>query len=234
MTLLHFVALSTSFAFLAYGLHCIFSASMKLEFKRYGLEKLRVLTGLLEIAGGLGLLVGLKVQIILELAAMGLAFMMFSAIMVRVKIKDRPVLLLPALFLLLVNIYILTPSTVYSWFGISSSGKSDPEVVSQIDLNKYENVTFNNRLQWITMLDLATQKLFDEQSLQYIAGENFIITGHPGISSLLSLLKTYITSLENTEIFDTTIHQKFIFISELESRKKLLRFFFEEEGLCRF
>ncbi len=142
MTLLNFVTLSTSFAFLAYGLHCLFSASMKLEFKRYGLEKIRVLTGLLEIAGGLGLLVGLKFQIILALAALGLAFMMFVAILVRVRIKDRLMQLLPALFLLFVNLYILMPAQFGAIFNVSGADTSDPAVVSQVDLNKYSGKWF--------------------------------------------------------------------------------------------
>jgi len=47
-------------AFAIYGAQCLFSASMQAEFIRFGLERFRVLTGILEVLGGVGLLVGLK------------------------------------------------------------------------------------------------------------------------------------------------------------------------------
>lgn len=80
---------------------------MKIEFKRYSLEKLRIVTGFLEILGGLGLLIGLEYTFILKLAALGLAMMMIAALFVRIKIKDSPLQSVPALTLLLINLFIL-------------------------------------------------------------------------------------------------------------------------------
>lgn len=79
---------------------------MKLEFKRYGLEKFRTLTGVLEILGGLGLLIGLEYKLILQLSSLGLCLLMLSGLVVRIKIKDPFVQTLPALILFLVNLYI--------------------------------------------------------------------------------------------------------------------------------
>lgn len=97
----------TSLVFLLYGLHCLTADSMELEFNRYGLKKLRLLTGFLQILGGIGLLLGLKIQILLELSSLGLALMMLAAFMVRLKINDRLLQMLPALFLMFINLYIL-------------------------------------------------------------------------------------------------------------------------------
>lgn len=80
---------------------------MKQEFKRYGLENFRVLTGVLQILGSLGLLAGLEYKLILQLSSLGLAILMFSGLVVRIKIKDRLIQTLPALILLLVNSILL-------------------------------------------------------------------------------------------------------------------------------
>ncbi len=79
---------------------------MKREFSRYGFENLRVLTGSLEILGGIGLLVGFKIPAVLFVSCAGLALLMFFAVIVRLKIKDGFLLSLPALLLMLMNLYI--------------------------------------------------------------------------------------------------------------------------------
>lgn len=107
MSFFNAIVIISSLSFLFYGLHCLNSDYMKLEFKRYGLEKFRVLTGLLEVSGGLGLLIGLKFEFILKLAALGLGLLMLAGIVVRIKIKDQPLQILPAFTLFLVNFFIL-------------------------------------------------------------------------------------------------------------------------------
>jgi hypothetical protein len=96
----------SSLSFLFYGAHCLKSDYMKLEFKRYGLEKFRTLTGVLEILGGLGLLIGLEYKFILQFSSLGLCLLMLSGLVVRIKIKDRFTQILPALILFLFNFYI--------------------------------------------------------------------------------------------------------------------------------
>ncbi len=106
MNFFNLVVIISSLSFLIYGGLCVTSDNLKLEFKRYGLEKFRLLTGLLEICGGLGLLIGLKFKTILQPAALGLSLMMLAALIVRVKIKDRPLQALPALILFFINLFI--------------------------------------------------------------------------------------------------------------------------------
>lgn len=107
MSLITLVVIISSLSFLFYGIHCLKSDYMKQEFKRYGLENFRVLTGVLQILGSLGLLAGLEYKLILQLSSLGLAILMFSGLVVRIKIKDRLIQTLPALILLLVNSILL-------------------------------------------------------------------------------------------------------------------------------
>jgi uncharacterized membrane protein YphA (DoxX/SURF4 family) len=93
-------------AFFGYGVACFFSAALIDEFKRWGLEPLRKLTGGLEVLGALGLLAGFVSPIIRTFSATGLALMMVCALFVRAKMRDRPMLWVPATVLLGLNAFI--------------------------------------------------------------------------------------------------------------------------------
>ena len=108
---LHTIAiLGSSVAFLIYGGLCLSTLSMQGEFKRFGLENLRTLTGALEVLGGLGLLVGLKWPFALRLSSAGLSLLMIAGLAVRIKVGDGWLLSLPAFALMLLNVYILVKS----------------------------------------------------------------------------------------------------------------------------
>jgi hypothetical protein len=79
---------------------------MRNEFKRFGLEKFTNLTGLLELLGGIGMLVGLKYSFILLISSSGLALLMLLGFGVRLKIKDGFWLTMPSLFFMLLNFYV--------------------------------------------------------------------------------------------------------------------------------
>ena len=83
---------------------------MKIEFKRFGLEKIGLTTIVLEIIGALGLLVGLKFDFILMISSLGLALLMFAGLIVRIKSKDSIWISLPAFFYLALNAYIFWAS----------------------------------------------------------------------------------------------------------------------------
>ncbi len=106
MTLLSALTVFSSATFLGYGLFCLMSLAMEREFTRFGLAHLRVLTGSLEVLGGVGLLVGLAWTPALWLAAGGLALLMLCGVVVRVSVGDSLVQMLPALGLMVVNAYI--------------------------------------------------------------------------------------------------------------------------------
>lgn len=79
---------------------------MKNEFKRFKLEKLGLLTIVLEILGALGLLIGLWYSPLLLLSSGGLAVLMFLGVLVRIKLKDSLWISLPAIFYMGLNAYI--------------------------------------------------------------------------------------------------------------------------------
>ncbi len=81
---------------------------MREEFKRYNLERYRVLTGFLELLGGVGTLIGLRSNPIYYVSTTGLATLMLLGLFVRIKLKDPVIEMLPALILMLVNIYLIT------------------------------------------------------------------------------------------------------------------------------
>lgn len=79
---------------------------MKSEFKRFGLEKLGLITAVTELVGAVGLLVGLKYPLFLTLFSGVLALLMFSGTLVRIKMKDSLWLMFPAIFYIFLNSYL--------------------------------------------------------------------------------------------------------------------------------
>lgn len=78
---------------------------MRKEFDRFRLSKYATLTGTLELMGGIGLLVGLKFNIVLLLSSGGLALLMLLGFGVRLKMKDGFWLTFPSVFFMIINIY---------------------------------------------------------------------------------------------------------------------------------
>jgi hypothetical protein len=93
--------------FIFYGLLCLLTDHMKIEFKRYGFSQFRKLTGTLELLGGAGLLLGQYYTPLLILSAAGLALLMFLGVIVRLKTKDQLIEILPAFILMVINLKIL-------------------------------------------------------------------------------------------------------------------------------
>jgi DoxX-like family len=92
--------------FFAYGLGCLVSPVMRIEFARYGMPQWRVVTGGLQIAASMGLIAGFRFPVCALLAAAGLSLMMCVAVGVRVKIKDPLAGFLQALGCLMLNMFI--------------------------------------------------------------------------------------------------------------------------------
>ena len=93
-------------AFLIYGGLCLTSMSMVEDFHRFGLERLRILTGFLEVVGGSGLLIGMKWRPALTIFSGGLCLLMLIAFCVRVKMRDGVAESLPSLTLMLITAYV--------------------------------------------------------------------------------------------------------------------------------
>ena len=98
------VASSTTFLF--YGIACLSFEGMKRDFERFGLSRLRILTGALEVLGALGLIVGQLWPPLVPLSAGGLALMMLVGVATRIRVLDSLAQALPALVLMGLNLFI--------------------------------------------------------------------------------------------------------------------------------
>ncbi len=102
--LTHFVFLS----FLFFGLSCLLTQRMKKEFHRYGLSDYRRLTGVLQLSGSVGLFIGWMFSPVLEVTALaGLSVLMVAGVIVRIRIRDPWLALIPALFYALLCAYLI-------------------------------------------------------------------------------------------------------------------------------
>jgi len=102
--------LISSLSFFAYAVSYFTSPHMKKEFKRFGLEKIGLLTIILQFMGATGLILGLKFNPILTISSLGLTLLMLSGLIVRIKLKDSIWISLPALFYMGLNTYIFLVS----------------------------------------------------------------------------------------------------------------------------
>ena len=83
---------------------------MKNEFKRFNLERIGLITIMLEFLGATGLLVGLVYNPILILSSLGFSILMICGLIVRLRMKDNIWFTLPAVLFMILNIYIFVVS----------------------------------------------------------------------------------------------------------------------------
>ena len=96
----------SSISFVIYGLGYLVSERGRLEFIRYQLAGYQKMVGGLQIVGSIGLVVGLWVPISGFAASLGLAVMMLFGLIVRIRLHDPFVQMLPAIVYLLLNGYL--------------------------------------------------------------------------------------------------------------------------------
>lgn len=107
LSIINFIAQATSAILFAwYGLNALLSDSMEAEFKRYRLARFRVLTGMLQVAASVGIIIGHYYRPILLISAGGLATMMFFGVITRIRIKDPLPAAFPAFALCVLNLFI--------------------------------------------------------------------------------------------------------------------------------
>ncbi|MEK9609902.1 MAG: DoxX family protein [Flavobacteriaceae bacterium] len=93
-------------SFLFYGISCFTSAFMVNEFVRYGIPQYRKLTGVLQLLGALGIIIGFWSIHLQLVSALGLSFLMLFGVVTRILIKDDLIKTFPALFYCLLNAYL--------------------------------------------------------------------------------------------------------------------------------
>lgn len=108
MSYIYYLGFFNAFCFLFYGASCLFSQKMKLEFYRFQLQDWhRQVTGIMQLLGAIGLIIGLlNTGILAMLASGGLSLLMFLGVGVRIKINDPIADTLPASFFALLNFFI--------------------------------------------------------------------------------------------------------------------------------
>lgn len=107
MNLWTIITFFSAFSFLFFGLGCLTSPRLKNEFIRYGYPGQRVLTGYLQILGGLGLILGYWLTPLISFSsALGLCLLMILGFGVRLKIRDNFWASSPAFIYALLNLYL--------------------------------------------------------------------------------------------------------------------------------
>jgi len=101
--LLQIASVISGIGFLVYGYQCLSSQFMKAEFARFKVPHYRTLTGVLEILGGIGVLLGVRLPILGIAAASGLALLMALGVVARIRVGDGLVQCSPALFFCILN-----------------------------------------------------------------------------------------------------------------------------------
>lgn len=110
MTLTLILTLFSGGSFIIYGISSFFSKKMKLEYERWEYSEQRILIGVLQFLGGLGLFFGLYFEPLIPLSSASLLLLMLAAMGVRIKIKDKPLKIIPAFFYAAINFLILINS----------------------------------------------------------------------------------------------------------------------------
>jgi hypothetical protein len=90
------LVLISALAFFFYGGETLFATPPRGEYERYGMPRLRVFAGSMQLLGGAGLLVGLWITPIGLAGAVGLTLMMVLGLVVRYRVHDAPRLMVPA------------------------------------------------------------------------------------------------------------------------------------------
>lgn len=116
MNSLIYIVLFTAASFLYYGVSCLISPRLINEFERFGLSEYRIITGVLQLLGAVGIIFGLLYPFLGILAAVGLTLLMMAGFITRIKIKDSFFQTLPSFFYMVLNAYIA--SIYYIQIGI--------------------------------------------------------------------------------------------------------------------
>ncbi|HHC78382.1 MAG TPA: hypothetical protein ENK46_00760 [Flavobacteriia bacterium] len=80
-----------------------------------------------------------------------------------------------------------------------------------IEINKYQTLTFESKQAWIIAIDLLINKIFNDFPIRYISGENYVFEDNPLVKDGIVLLEKFINQLKDSEINDSIKHQKLFY-----------------------
>jgi uncharacterized membrane protein YphA (DoxX/SURF4 family) len=92
--------------FFYYGVSVLVSEAMVEEFEKFGLIRFRRVTGVLEVLGAVGLMLGYFIPPLVIAASGGLTLLMILGVAVRYRAGSTLLQALPALVMALINVYI--------------------------------------------------------------------------------------------------------------------------------
>jgi uncharacterized membrane protein YkgB len=99
------LALITSF--FIFGTRCLFAQAMVREFDRWHVPSLRHITGILEILGALGLVVGQWLPWVGLVSAAGLSLLVTCGLAIRMRVRDSFLQTLPAVVYIIASVFVL-------------------------------------------------------------------------------------------------------------------------------
>lgn len=103
LSYINWIELFSSFSFILYGLLSFFSLEMKKEFERWGISQFRIVVGLAQLIGGIGLIIGFYLPVLTLLSSFGLSILMLLGFILRIMVKDGVLKSSPSLFYFLIN-----------------------------------------------------------------------------------------------------------------------------------
>ena len=103
---INWLQIFSSLSFLFYGLLSFFSDKMKDEFKRWHISQFRIIVGIAQLVGGIGLIIGFFIPVFMFLSSFGFSILMLLGFILRIMVKDGFLKSLPSLFYFLLNAYI--------------------------------------------------------------------------------------------------------------------------------
>lgn len=104
MSVLSMLIYFSGIAFLFFGITCLFTPHMKMEFTRFGLSTLqRQITGVFQIIGATGLLLFTYNLTLAAIAAAGLSVLMLLGFITRMRIRDSIYESSPAFVFMVLN-----------------------------------------------------------------------------------------------------------------------------------
>ena len=106
MTTIDLLLAFSALSFLFFGVGCLTSPRLHLEFIRYGLTQYRTLTGWLQCLGAAGIAAGYFWTPLQLLSTAGLAILMLLGVGVRIKIRDSVLQTLPAFGYCVLNAFL--------------------------------------------------------------------------------------------------------------------------------
>ena len=101
------LGIPTALAFIIYGVTCLFTVGMRLEFERFRVPQYRVLIGVTQLMGAGALLIGMRIPVVGLVGALGLTLQMAAGVAVRIRIGDTWLQASQAALFMLINAWLV-------------------------------------------------------------------------------------------------------------------------------